>query len=465
MKNWAKQVAGAVLVLVFALAVGGFVMVLRAQQGALAATMAAAHVRAVSPADGATNVPLSGEIRADYVSRPTQDPTVKLEPPVEVTLDNPHWDSTTFIVDYHGLRDNSLYHVDLDQDDWTGKGEHKQIKVRWSFRTSGQRVTPSPSPKSVVPSISASPAVTPNSSGPLIWYRGPSNDLHALDWTGKQVKNLSPDIVIQSPDGLLLWRRPNTPGGTSPVNDSNGQPVGKVPVDQNMMWADDGRTFCGVTSTPTGSYDLDMLRINGPRVRVGAISLTPGTNQVPVLVACSIVTHRAVVIGQSSGYTWSVSMISLSDGSVAYQRSYPNPLARIVASHDGQYIAEQLASNANGGPATLIRQLPSGTVVGQLSGILVQGFSWDGSLVVGSTFGNPSVQEAQVIRWRTHEMVWHQCMCPHPHWLIVLAQPGGSKIGVVASMNDGSLVSFNIVDANGSSQPVPIGSTPITPAF
>ena len=58
MKNWAKQVAGAVLVLVFALAVGGFVMVLRAQQGGLAATMAAAHIRAVSPPEGATNVPL-----------------------------------------------------------------------------------------------------------------------------------------------------------------------------------------------------------------------------------------------------------------------------------------------------------------------------------------------------------------------------------------------------------------------
>src|SRR5207249_10605907 len=82
MTIWAKQVAVAVLVLAFALAVGRFVMVLRAQQAALAPTMAAAHIRAVSPADGASNVPLSGEIRADYVSRPTQDPTVKLEPPV-----------------------------------------------------------------------------------------------------------------------------------------------------------------------------------------------------------------------------------------------------------------------------------------------------------------------------------------------------------------------------------------------
>ena len=468
MKSWLKQLAGAVLVLVFALAVGGFVMVLRAQQGGLAATMAAAHVRAVSPPDGATNVPLSGEIRADYVSRPARDPAIKLEPPVGVTLDNPRWDGTTFIIDYHGLRDNSLYHVELDQDDWPGKGEHKQIKVRWSFRTgTGQRVAPSPSPTSVVPSISGSPSPTPSTSGPLIWYRGPSNDLHGVDWSGKQIKTLSPDIMIQSPDGLLLWRRPNIPGSSSAVSNSDGKTVGSVvAVDQNMTWADDSRQFCGVTSTPAGSYGLELLRINGPRDPIGAISLPTAPAQAPTLAACSVLTGRAVVFGQSTyGYLSSLSMISMSDGHVIYQRSYPNPLARIVASHDGQYIAEQLASNANGGPVTLIRQLPSGTVVGQLSGILVQGFSWDGSLVVGSTFGNPRVQEAQVIRWRTHEAVWHQCMCPHPHWLIVLAQPGGTKVAVVASTDDGLHVSFNIVDADGASQPVPIGNTPITPAF
>ncbi len=466
MRNWAKQLAGAILVLVFALAVGGFVMLLRAQQGGLAATMAAAHIRAVSPPDGATNIPLSGEIRADYVSRPAHDPTITLEPPVEVTLDNPHWDATTFVIDYHGLRDNSLYHVELDQDDWTGKGEHKQIKVRWSFRTgTAPHVAPSPSPTSATPSISPAPSVIPT-TGPLIWYDGPSNDLHGVDWTGKQVKNLSLDNVIQAPDGLLLWNRTIIPGGTTAVDDSDGESVGSVPVDPIMLWADDGRTFCGVRTTSTGSYDLDLLRINGPRVRVGAISFTPGTTQAPVPAACSVLTQRAVVFGRSpAGYLTSVSMISLTDGRLLYQQSYPNPPARIVASHDGQYIAEQFGSNTNGGPATLIRQLPSGTTVGQFSGVAVQGFSWDGSLVVGNTSGDPTVQEAQVYRWRTHEVVWHQCMCPHPHWLIVLPQPGGTKVAVLASTDDGTYVSFNIVDANGTSRAVPIDKTPITPAF
>ena len=82
MKGWAQQLAGALLVLVFAAAVGGFVLLLRAQQGGLAASLAIAHIRAVSPPDGATNVPLGGEIRADYISRPSNDPIIKLEPPV-----------------------------------------------------------------------------------------------------------------------------------------------------------------------------------------------------------------------------------------------------------------------------------------------------------------------------------------------------------------------------------------------
>jgi hypothetical protein len=232
-----------------------------------------------------------------------------------------------------------------------------------------------------------------------------------------------------------------------------------------MLWADDGRTFCGVRTTSTGSYDLDLLRINRPRVRVGAISFTSGTAQEPVPAACSVLTGRAVVFGRSTfGYS-SVIMMSLTDGSVVYQHNYPNPLARIVASHDGQYIAEQYAGNTSGGPAVLIRQLPSGTTVGQFSGIVVQGFSWDGSLVVGNTSGDPTVQEAQVYRYRTHEVVWHQCMCPHPQWLMVLPQPGGTKVAVVASTDYGTYVSFNIVDANGTSRAVPIDKTPITPAF
>jgi hypothetical protein len=269
---------------------------------------------------------------------------------------------------------------------------------------------------------------------------------------------------MQSPDGLLLWRRPISPTSSSVVTNSDGSPVGAVvSLDQTMMWADDSRQFCGVTKESTGSYALEMLRINGARDRVGAFSLPTSPAQAPFLVACSVAARQAVVIGQGGGYMWSLSLLSLSDGHVIYQRIYPNPVLRFVASHDGQVIAEQIGSTAN--PVTLIRQLPSGNVIAQWSGIIVQAFSWDGSLVAGYTFGNPSIQEAQVIRVRTREVVWHQCMCPHPHGLNVLAQPGGSNMAVVATTDDGMYVWFYIVDANGRPVAVPIVSTPIEPAF
>src|SRR3989442_9464803 len=134
MRDWVKQVAGTVLVVAFALAVGGFIMVLRAQQSGPGAALAAANLRAVSPADGATNVPVSGDLRAEYVSRPSQDPLIKIEPPAGVTLDPGHWDGTTFVVPYSGLPQNNLHHVELDQTSWTGNEEHKQIKSRWSTR-------------------------------------------------------------------------------------------------------------------------------------------------------------------------------------------------------------------------------------------------------------------------------------------------------------------------------------------
>src|SRR5690349_17405779 len=103
MKAWLRQIVGALLVLVFAAGAGGLLLLARAQQQGLGASMAAASIRSVSPSDGATGVPLSGEITAEYISRPAQDPVIKLEPPVGVVLGNGHWEGTVFVAPYQGL--------------------------------------------------------------------------------------------------------------------------------------------------------------------------------------------------------------------------------------------------------------------------------------------------------------------------------------------------------------------------
>jgi hypothetical protein len=465
MKNWAKQLAGTVLVLVFALAVGGFVMVLRAQQGSLAATMAAAHIRAVSPPDGAKNVPLSGEIRADYLSRPAHDPTIRLEPPAGVTLDNAHWDGTTFVVDYHGLRDDSLYHVELDQDDSAQKGgEHKQIKVRWSFRTGSLHVA-TPTPLASTPTPSSSPSATPD----LVWYSGQyaggSNGLNGIDWNGKPVKSLKGSGNVQSPDGLLIY---NSGTPSTDVFDTDGKRAGSIAGYSPSMWADDSRQFCGISyRNPSMGRSLMIMPLDGTVRYVASIKFTdtPGTvPQEASLAACSDLAGRAIVVGASNGYVWSMQMISLTDGSVIYQTRYPNPLTHLAASHDGRYVAEQLAGTANGSSTTLIRELPSGTVVGQFTGIVVQGFSWDGSLIAGGIQGSAGFTIPEVMRWQNRQVLWNQCGCPAPFAVRVIAQPDGTKLAV-ATFDQHGVGSLTIVDATGANQRVPVGTQPILPLF
>jgi hypothetical protein len=470
MKNWAKQLAGAILVLVFALASGGFVMVLRAQQETLASTMAAAHIRALNPPDGATNVVISGEIRADYLTRPASDPVIKLEPPVGVTLDNPHWDGTTFVVDYHGLRDNSLYHVELDQDDWPGKGEHKQIKVRWSFRTGTLHVatptpsvsTPTPTP-SPTPTVSVTPTASPSPTPNLIWYSGDSTPgtiaSNGLDWNGKRIKTVRWVGTLQAPDGRLIY---NAITPSTDIYDADGNMAGSI-AGSPAMWADDSHQFCGISyQAASARRSLLMLRLDGSVHTVGPVALQDGAGkpvQTVSVVACSGLTGRAVVVGSSDGFNWSMAMISLTDGSVIYQMRYPNPPTRFAASHDGHYIAEQIG----GGSATLIRELPSGTVVGQVTGITVQGFSWDGTLVAGGIQGNSGFTGAEVIRWQDRQVVWNRCGCPAPLQVSVIAQPDGSKLAV-GTLDQLRMGTLTIVDASSAAQPV-VANKPIQLIF
>jgi hypothetical protein len=474
MKNWAKQLAGAILVLVFALGVGGFVLVLRAQQSGVAATMAAADIRAVSPPDGATNVPVDGELRADYISRPSQDPSIKVEPPVGVALGPGRWEGTTLVVPYSGLRTNSLYHVELDQDNWTGKGEHKQIKVRWSFRTGSEAlITPRPviSPS---PVISPTPRPTPVTSATpppppmpdLIWYSGQNgmsgNGENGIDWNGQRVKSLRWVGTMQAPDGLHIYDS-MTP--STWVYDADGNRAGSIAGSAASVWTDDSAQFCGIgRQTTSAPYNLVMMPLDGSVHIVGPISVTPGTMQTPQLAGCSGLTGRAIVVAESNGYVWSLSLISLTDGSVLYTRSYPNPLASLVASHDGRYVAEQLAASPVASPTTLIRELPSGNVVAQLTGITVRGFSWDGSMVAGGIQGNKGLTGAEIIRWQDRQVIWNGCGCPSPFTVRVIGQPGGSKLAVGAY--DQHLVgTLTIVDSNGVAQAVPVGNGPFNPLF
>jgi hypothetical protein len=122
-------------------------------------------------------------------------------------------------------------------------------------------------------------------------------------------------------------------------------------------------------------------------------------------------------------------------------------------------VAEQIGGTAAGSTTTLIRELPAGTVVGQVTGITVEGFSWDGSLVAGGLQGNSGLTGAEVIRWQDHQVVWNQCGCSSPFDVKVIAQPGGTRLAVGA-FDQQLMGTLTIVDANGAPHPVPVGTQP-----
>jgi hypothetical protein len=248
------------------------------------------------------------------------------------------------------------------------------------------------------------------------------------------------------------------------IDDANGNVVGSIAGLSPVMWADDSQQFCGITYSP---YHLELLTLDGRRHPVSAITMPSWPGQMPPtpgLAACSVLSGRAIVVGGYNREIFSLSMISLTDGSIIYEHRYPNPVARLVASHDGRYVAEQIGTNASGNPTTLIRELPSGTVVGQVTDISVAGFSWDGSLVAGGTGGNASLPGAEVLRWQNHQLLWNQCACPSPFSVRVLAEPGGTKVAVVAT-DQRRQGTFSIVGLSGATPPVRLGNPPIDPAF
>jgi hypothetical protein len=116
--------------------------------------------------------------------------------------------------------------------------------------------------------------------------------------------------------------------------------------------------------------------------------------------ACSVLADQAVLVqtatSSSGGNTidqyW---VVHLSSGHVLWTRDLRGVgVARVIASRDGRYVAEDETSGAT----TIFG--PGGSVVGHVSG-LVEAFSWDGSLAAVVSSGG-----ASVVRWNDGTVVW-----------------------------------------------------------
>jgi RNA polymerase sigma-70 factor, ECF subfamily len=191
-------------------------------------------------------------------------------------------------------------------------------------------------------------------------------------------------------------------------------------------WADDGLHFCLMVP-------IDFLGASGVQ---GTLQLiTPGSapkviakvgrvyEQATLLVAgCSVRHDRAIVVqtyGDSPGAAqyW---VIQLSTGKVLWTHQFDisNPVI-VVASPQAQYIAESQV--AVGGTTTIFGV--DGTHVATLPDV-VDGFSWDGSLVVTGTL--PARMRA--VLWRTGKVIW---TAPGGYLVVrVDPQPDGTSLAV-----------------------------------
>src|SRR3989442_232322 len=103
----AQLAAAAAMILV---AIGAVGLVLRVRAAELA--KAAPTVSSVSPADGATGIPLAGQFRAVFATRPANMPVLK-HVPDDGSQQPAQWEGSTLVVSYSGLHAKRRYEVGL----------------------------------------------------------------------------------------------------------------------------------------------------------------------------------------------------------------------------------------------------------------------------------------------------------------------------------------------------------------
>ncbi len=297
-------------------------------------------------------------------------------------------------------------------------------------------VTSHPSPTPIA-TPAATPVPTPMSqplqvpaTTPVILFHDSAdeNQMDGITWDGsaKGRVAVNPDIGMgfsQNPAGTLY-------GWTRDIRNRAGAVVATLPARTKGFpgrWADDGSHYCGMASEdpfgqPGGKPTTLQVTAVGQAPR-NVVQVGRAYEQTSIgVAACSMERDRAIVIqsgGQGVG-TAQFWVVQLSTGRILWTRT--DPLGNILASRDGQYIAEVSSSQTTGSATTIYS--PSGAVLGHLAGG-VEAFSWDGSLLVQA---GASGAPASVIRWGDGTVVWRG-PSDAAYWN-ALPEPEGQRIAV-----------------------------------
>lgn len=260
---------------------------------------------------------------------------------------------------------------------------------------------------------------------PVILYADPANSqqVDGMTWDGRQSGKVDwPGSSWAANPSANLFATAAEIRDRSGTLVATGNFGGKFFVG---IWADDGLQICQMVpaSLPGANGAPAILQVfkpgQAPRnvAHVGRIYEQVITN----VAACSVRKDRAVVVqgfgnSPSTAQYW---VVQLSTGKVLWTHSFDvSNAVTVVASPGAEYVAE------NSGTSSTIYGA-DGSVAGRLN-VVVEGFCWDGSLVVtDSGFGSGQVSE---VAWASGNVIW---TAPAGYTLLrTEPQPDGSGLAI-----------------------------------
>ncbi len=387
-------------------------------------------VLALMPAQDEKLVPRVGKLSVGFSYVPPAKPRLTISP-ADGVLTLGQWTGTAWTAGYSGLKPLTRYEVTLTVDYGTAAATSQR---QWSFSTE---------PGWPAPGV------------PVIWYatqppwNATDQRLLAVDWQGNLAGTMFPTSTLlqQAPDGSSVL----TPDGGS--IDGNGAVAAGTPAHASTVFAaDDSQSLCRVAGS--GPLWLETGRLRGAMRRVALVGSTGARSGIDIL-ACSVMSDRAVIADNGIGGTSAVRVIALTTGRLLYQRSYGGASVALISTRDGRYVAEQTTTfDAQGQVATaftVIRRTLDGRAVARLDDRRVLRFSWDGTRVV--TVPILSGTDVTLLEWQTGKVLWRQAgdpaMVGRPAF--AMAQPNGTAmaIGVGGLDPSGQLDLLWLIAADG----------------
>jgi hypothetical protein len=283
-----------------------------------------------------------------------------------------------------------------------------------------------------VPASSPTPLTRPlnvSNDTPVILYSDPIDpaQVDAMTWDGKQTGKVDwPAAHAAANPSANLFATAGDVRDRSGAVVATGNFYGKSFIG---TWADDGQQFCLMVPAglpgPNGTPAILQIVKPGQAPRNVAQVGRMYEQVITKVAACSVRKDRAIVF-QSFGNSPSTAeywVVQLSTGKILWTHTFGLSSATlVVASPDGEYIAETSVAQANPGSAIYGAD---GTLLAQLS-VRVEGFCWDGSLAV--TNGGNVSQPVTVVAWRSGNVLWTG---PAGYILSrVEPQPDGSSLAI-----------------------------------